>query len=173
VRGRGRMFEPSLIAEVSAASGAGSVPNDPQTLMYIVGGIVSGLVVGLGTLLYRKSPNGQVAPSQPSQPSFPAPAPPNVEVFAQGPYQVLLDRLSAMQLTLERIAGGHIETREATAQALQTTRHDLKAVLQHMSQASETDSAEIRADTKEIKRLLREQNDVSGRLDEFVRAKLN
>lgn len=148
------MFEPSLVADAWAAT-AGTPPAsgaDPQTIMYIVGGIVSGMVVGIGTLLYRKAPNGQ-GPT------------PTVHVDVLGPYQQIFDRLGAAMLALERIAGGHIETREATAKALQTTRHDLKAVLHEMGQA-------IEADMDEIKRLMRKQNEVSDRLDEFIRAKL-
>lgn len=159
------MFEPSLVADAWAATAGAPPPSgsDPQTIMYIVGGIVSGIVVGIGTLLYRKAPNGQ-GPT------------PTVHVDVLGPYQQIFDRLGAAMLALERIAGGHIETREATAKALQTTRHDLKAALQQMNQAQEADMQQLRHSFEtamdEIKRLMRKQNEVSDRLDEFIRAKL-
>lgn len=146
------MFAQILIAEANAATTGASSTVDMQTLIMT---IVSGIVLGLGTLLYKKAPNGekpQVAP------------PVNVDAVL-GPYQAIFDRLGTIQLTLERIAGGHVETREATANALQMTRHDLKAILHEMGQAAE-------ADMEEIKCLMRVQNAVSDRLDEFLRAKI-
>lgn len=151
------MSEPSLVTEAFAAAAGAPTGFDPQTIMYVVGGIVSGIVVGIGGLLYRKSPNG-VGPV----PAAP-PTPPVVDIL--GPYQQIFDRLGAIQLTLERVAGGHVETREATASALQQTRHDLKGVLQEMNKTFE-------GDIEELKRLMRDQNTVSDRLDEFVRARL-
>lgn len=164
MRGRAQMYDLTLIPKAWAATAPDAHGVDLQTVMYIIMGIVGGIVTGVGTLLYRKAPTPDKVDSPP------------ISIEVLGPYQVIFDRLGAIQLTLERIAGGHVETREATAEALRTTRHDLKAVLHQMGQAEENDFADLKklvhTELDEIRRLMHVQNTVSDRLDEFVRAKL-
>lgn len=149
------MFVQSLIGNASAATAA-APQMDPQTLMYVVGGIVSGILLGIGGLFAKKAPPNGLA----SKPDVE-----QAQVFFQGPFQALLDKQNATTLALERLVGLNAETREHFADLLRSTRHDLKNALQVLSQEQEKDS-------EEIKRLLHEQDSVLGRLDEFLRARV-
>lgn len=159
------MFEPVLVAEALRAAVPPAPPSpgaavDAQQIMGVVGGIISGIVLGLGALFYKGA--NSAAPKQPA-PSLESV--PTLETFAQGPYQAILDRLAAVAMMQERLAGSHFELREAIAEALRVTRHDLKGELQAVVTANERDA-------EEIKLIARELDAVLGRLDEFVRAKI-
>lgn len=158
---RAQMFEPTLIAEAHAAAAqAPAAGTDPQTLMWLVSGLVSGLVIGLGGLLYHKAPPNPSAPQHKTDPSIE-----QAQVFFQGPFQAIIDRLNTAVLTLERIVGQNTDLREHFGEIMRTTRHDLKGVLQVMSQEQEHDA-------EELKRLLHDLSNVVGRLDEFLRARV-
>lgn len=153
------MFEPSLFTEALAAAPAASPPQvDQSTLMYIIGGVVMGIVGGIGGLLYRKAPNSEKAKIGEQEIE-------DAKVFFQGPFQQIIDRLNTLLLTLERLVGQSTDLKEAFADTLRQTRHDLKNTLQVMSQENEHD-------VEEIKRLLHDAATVLGRLDEFLRARM-
>lgn len=153
------MFALIVIAEVHAATAAPAPTVDNQALMMIIMGIVGGIVAGLGSVFYKKSPTTPPAPDPPQRSIEEA------KVFFQGPFQAILDRLNTAVLTLERIVGQNADLREHFGELLRTTRHDLKGVLQVMSQEQEHDS-------EELMRLLHDLSNVVGRLDEFLRARI-
>lgn len=187
------MFDPVLAAEVIASPPVGVPQNaDPQALMYWISSIVGGIVLGISALFYRTAPPASAPVPAPkpeaAKPDAPPPGDPAQLIFAQGPYQAILDRLGAIALMQERVAGINIELREALAEALRATRHDLKGVLHEMGTANEADAEDIKAllrslttetnrlahvsDTEEIKGLLRNLMAFVGLLDQFIRVKM-
>lgn len=150
------MFGLLLAAKAEAAQAATSSGVD---LMTLIGGIVSGLVLGLGGLLYGKAPGVKPPESAPIH---------EANVFFQGPFQAILDRINTAVLTLERIGGLSTELRETFSELLRSTRHDLKNVMQVMGQAQERDAESIKDLVRGIERALGEmQRDVEKTIAEL------
>jgi hypothetical protein len=152
-----------LLSNVIAASSGAELPGlGPFPILQLFGGMISLIAVGLAALVYRKAPNSIAPP--PAGAASPQ-SPPSTEIYLGGPYDAILDRLAAIAVTLERLAGMQYTQREHLAEALRVTRHDLKGAMQAAVGSAETDAVEI-------KDLLRDAAGVLSRLDEFVRARL-
>lgn len=149
-----------LFANVAAVATGSEMPGlGPFPILQLFGGIFSLIAVGLGLFVYRKVPNSETVAGAPRVNA------PSTEIYLGGPYQAILDRLGAIALGQEKLAALHYELRENWAEALRTTRHDLKSALQEVGGGAESDAKDLRRGQEELTRVL-------GRLDEFLRAKL-
>lgn len=132
-------------------------------MMTIIMAVVGGIVLGLGSLFYKKAPPNST-PVIPTDPFIQ-----EARVFFQGPFQAILDKLSTAVLALERLSGLNVELKEALGDLLKATRHDIKNVLQVMSQEADKDTESIKRqvhqDTHELSERLGRIEVALGRLE--------
>jgi phage-related tail protein len=166
------MFDAPLISDAHAAAAAAAPGGglEAETIMAVVGGIVSGIVLGLGALFYR---HGHAPPPKRAATTADAVAAlgEGTQLFLQGPASDVQAKLAAALVLLEKLAALHYETREQIATGLQITRHDLRGALGEDALQASRESNEIRALVTAIAVKVDDLNLTLGRLDEFVRAR--
>lgn len=165
------MLEPTLVNDAFAAATAPPATSgvDPQAIMYVVGGIVSGIVVGVGALFYRNSPSSNLRSGpQPIQ----TPASESAQLFFSGTAKEILERLGAAIVILEKLSSLHYETREQIAQHMAQTRHDIRNAVGEDAAEASRENLELRQAIIELQRTVSDTNVKLGLLDQFMRIKV-
>jgi hypothetical protein len=195
------MFEPSLFTEALAATAAPQEAQpliDQQTMLAVIGAIVTGIVTGVGALLYRKSPNGAAASGQASSTAAVSPpggASDGVHLYFDG----IVAPLKAITEGQAKISEGHEKISEAlekvsTAVNAQTateanlvvavnslrelimqeakdTRHTLAGQLLRVGQSCESESDEIKNAVRRVGEAMTDMSENVVRIEERTRHK--
>lgn len=162
------MLEPILAADAFAAAADAPAHTGQYPILEFFIGVTTLVVAALGTLFYRGAPAStpaaaSAAPSAPDVP--PGGAEAGVHLYFGGPLQKIFEQIVEVNKRLDQLIKLHGETREAMAEALRVTRHDIKAAI-HQS------GLETEEQIKAIGEIFGALNTLVVRLDEFARLSL-
>lgn len=160
------MFDQIPAGEALAAVGDLPAHSGQYPILEVFGGIISLIVVSLAALGYRNA----TPPPAPPAAAAPAEIPPGgaaegVHLYFGGPLQKIFDQIREIEERLDSLVALHGETRNAMAEALRQTRHEIKNAL-HAGGLDTERQIEV------LRNTLDALNTLIVRLDEFARLML-